>query len=66
MAKKLHVSFNDGRWVASKSGSLQRRIAAGKADPISERERAQLQELRQTYIRTFGVDPDGNPASKTA
>jgi hypothetical protein len=38
--------------------SLQRRIAAGQAEPISDRERAQLQELREVYIRRFGTEPD--------
>ncbi|WP_183420879.1 hypothetical protein [Microbacterium proteolyticum] len=54
--------------MTSHKGSLQRRIAAGEADPISdrERERAQLQEIRQTYIRRFGVDPEAQTVSKTA
>ena len=55
-----------GRFVTSHKGSLQRRIAAGEADPISDRERAQLQEIRQTYIRRFGVDPEAQTVSKTA
>ena len=46
------------RTVTGNRGSLRQRIAAGEADPISDRERAQLQELRQTYIRRFGVDPE--------
>ncbi|UVG35286.1 membrane protein [Microbacterium phage Cece] len=36
---------------------LQRRIAEGKADPISDREREQWEELRQSYIRRFS--PEG-------
>jgi hypothetical protein len=47
-------------------GSLQRRIAEGKADPISDRERAQLQEIRAIYVRRFGKDPDGRTIAKTA
>ena len=27
-------------------------------DPISDREREQLEEIRQIYIRRFGYDPD--------
>ncbi len=37
--------------------NLQERIAAGLADPISEREREQLEELRMIYIDRFGKDP---------
>lgn len=37
--------------------SLQERIAAGIADPISEREREQLEEMRMIYIDRFGSDP---------
>lgn len=37
--------------------SLQERIAAGIADPISEREREQLEEMRMIYIDRFGKDP---------
>jgi hypothetical protein len=40
------------------SHELHRRIAAGEADPISDREREQLQELRAAYIERFGEDPD--------
>lgn len=36
--------------------ALQRRIAAGKAEPISEREKAQLAQLRATYAKRFGQD----------
>lgn len=35
---------------------LQKRIAAGAADPISNREREQLEEIRQIGIRRFGLD----------
>ena len=52
--------------VTKKASSLQRRIAAGKAEPISDRERAQLQELRQAYSRRFGKDPDARTVAKTA
>ncbi|MGP6206237.1 hypothetical protein ACQVDU_14975 [Microbacterium sp. F2] len=52
--------------VTKKASSLQRRIAAGKAEPISDRERAQLQELRQVYVRRFGKEPDARPVAKTA
>ena len=52
--------------VTKKAGSLQHRIAAGKAEPISDRERAQLQELRQVYVRRFGKDPDTRRVAKTA
>lgn len=38
--------------------SLQRRIKAGKADPISDYEREQLEEMRQVFIRRFGFDPE--------
>ncbi len=65
MARHSRSSFT-GRFVTSNKGSLQRRIAAGEADPISDRERAQLQEIRQTYIRRFGVDPEAQTVSKTA
>lgn len=37
---------------------LQKRIAAGEADPISDRERQQLEELRHVFIRRFGYEPD--------
>lgn len=37
--------------------TLQERIAAGIADPISEREREQLEEMRMIYIDRFGRDP---------
>jgi hypothetical protein len=33
---------------------LQRRIASGEADPISDREREQLAELVAIYERRFG------------
>lgn len=39
------------------AGGLQARIAAGKADPISERERVQLRELQEAYARRFGTEP---------
>lgn len=52
--------------MTKRASGLQRRIAAGKAEPISERERAQLQELREAYVRRFGKEPDARPAAKTA
>jgi hypothetical protein len=39
--------------------SLQRRIDSGQAEPISDRERAQLQEIREIFIQRFGSDPSG-------
>ncbi|WP_161804399.1 hypothetical protein [Microbacterium sp. GCS4] len=47
-----------------KSG-LQRRIDSGRAEPISDRERAQLQEIREIYIRRFGSDPFGDQGAST-
>lgn len=44
---------------------LQKRIANGEADPISDREREQLEELRQDFIRRFGYDPDTGKKSDT-
>ncbi|MFJ4044160.1 hypothetical protein ACIPV2_00255 [Microbacterium sp. NPDC089987] len=38
---------------------LQRRIAEGLADPISDLEREQLRQMEQTYIRRFGKKPGG-------
>ena len=35
---------------------LQKRIAEGKADPISNREREQLEEIRAIYKKRFGRD----------
>lgn len=52
--------------VTRRANSLQRRIAEGKAEPISDRERDQLEELRQTYIRRFGREPEARPVTKTA
>ncbi|WP_404473444.1 hypothetical protein [Microbacterium aerolatum] len=40
------------------SSSLQRRIAEGKAEPISDLEREQLQQLRAIYVRRFGKELD--------
>jgi hypothetical protein len=40
------------------SSGLQRRIAEGKAEPISELERDQLRQLRAIYLRRFGKEPD--------
>lgn len=37
-------------------GGLQERIRLGLADPISDREREQLEEIRQVYIRRFGKE----------
>lgn len=36
---------------------LQRRIAEGLADPISDLEREQLKQMEQIYIRRFGKKP---------
>ncbi|WP_160317628.1 hypothetical protein [Arthrobacter sp. RIT-PI-e] len=52
--------------VDKRVGSLQRRIAAGKAEPISDRERAQLEELRQVYVRRFGKEPDARLTPRSA
>lgn len=52
--------------VTKRLGSLQRRIASGKAEPISERERAQLRELRNAYVNRFGKEPEGQSVSKQA
>lgn len=41
----------------SHSGGLQKRIAAGKADPISDREREQLRAIRELYVQRFGTQP---------
>lgn len=38
---------------------LQRRIAEGLADPISDLEREQLRQLEQIYVRRFGKKPGG-------
>ncbi len=46
------------------SSSLQRRIAEGKAEPISELEREQLQQLRAIYVRRFGKAPDAPRESR--
>ncbi|WP_146242549.1 hypothetical protein [Curtobacterium sp. MCPF17_047] len=35
---------------------LQRRIAAGQAEPISAHERAQLEAIRRLYEQRFGPD----------
>ncbi|MBF4570777.1 hypothetical protein ITJ57_18570 [Plantibacter sp. VKM Ac-2880] len=45
---------------------MQRRIAAGKAEPISDRERAQLKELRQVYMNRFGKEPGTRREAKRA
>jgi hypothetical protein len=42
----------------TRDNSLSARIARGEADPISDREREQLEELRQGFIKKFGYDPD--------
>ncbi len=54
------------RFLAAGGGSLQARIAAGYADPISDRERQQFQELRAIGIRRFGIDLETNEKSDTA
>lgn len=40
--------------IKKHTGSLQRRIAEGKAEPISDLERAQLQQFRDLYFQRFG------------
>lgn len=45
-------------------GNLQQRIASGQADPISDRERAQLEEIRALYIRRYGKDPAEPPVDR--
>jgi hypothetical protein len=47
-------------------GALAQRIAEGKADPISDREREQLQEMRQAYVRRFGEEPDASSTTKSS
>lgn len=44
--------------IMKTTSSLQRRIAEGKAEPISDREREQLQELRKMYVHRFGKESD--------
>ncbi len=39
------------------SSGLQRRIAAGEADPISDLEREQYERMEQVYLRRFGKKP---------
>ncbi|QIS46513.1 hypothetical protein GW570_15160 (plasmid) [Clavibacter capsici] len=51
--------------MTNRDGSLQERIASGKAEPISERERAQLEELYRIYESRFGEQLDNKAASKT-
>lgn len=46
------------------SSSLQRRIAEGKAEPISDLERAQFQQLRDIYVRRFGKAPEARKRSR--
>lgn len=55
------------RFLEAGGGSLRARIAAGYADPISDRERQQLQELRAIGIRRFGIDfeAEDGPSSTT-
>ncbi len=66
MARLNRASYT-GRFLRANNASLQRRIAAGEADPISDRERAQLEEIRQIGIRRFGFDPEAQTTvSKTA
>ncbi|SEB55435.1 hypothetical protein SAMN04489806_1089 [Paramicrobacterium humi] len=45
---------------------LQRRIAEGKAEPISELEREQLQQLRKIYVRRFGKEPGAPRVRETS
>ncbi|WP_417556068.1 hypothetical protein [Microbacterium sp.] len=47
------------------TSSLQRRIVAGKAEPISDLERNQLQQMRKIYEQRFGEKPDVSRASLT-
>jgi hypothetical protein len=35
-----------------------------RAEPISERERAQLGELREAFVRRFGKQPDAAPSAR--
>jgi hypothetical protein len=51
--------------VSRGTSDLQRRIAEGRAEPISDRERAQLREMREIYVRRFGREPDARPADKS-
>jgi hypothetical protein len=46
------------------SSALAGRIAAGKADPISEEERAIVAELRANYEKKFGRDSNKRSTSK--
>ncbi len=50
----LSIKSDEGRALSA----LQRRILAGKADPISDREREQLAEIRDMYYRRFGKFPE--------
>jgi 2-oxo-4-hydroxy-4-carboxy--5-ureidoimidazoline (OHCU) decarboxylase len=40
-----------------KAARLHERIRSGDADPISDREREQLEAIRTAYVRRFGEDP---------
>ena len=51
--------------VSKGTSDLQRRIAEGRAEPISDSERAQLREMREIYVRRFGREPDARPADKS-
>jgi hypothetical protein len=46
--------------MASKklTSDLQRRIAEGTADPISDLEREQYKQMQEIYVRRFGREPD--------
>jgi hypothetical protein len=40
--------------ILEKLRALPARIKAGEAEPISDREREQLEEMKQLYIKRFG------------
>jgi hypothetical protein len=50
--------FPTAVWHAARvAARFQARIAAGLADPISDLERHQLEEMRRIYVRRFGKEP---------
>jgi hypothetical protein len=49
----------------SRPSALAERIAAGKADPISQREREIVAEIRASFIQKYGYDPGGDFREKT-
>lgn len=46
------------------TSGLQRRIAAGEADPISDLEREQYEQMEQVYLRRFGKKPESRREAK--